>query len=38
MAPDFADGARFVSLAALTRREDVAAAIVTALGIVALVG
>jgi predicted ATPase/class 3 adenylate cyclase len=38
MAPDFADGAHFVSLAALTRHEDVAAAIVAALGIVVLSG
>jgi predicted ATPase/class 3 adenylate cyclase len=38
MAPDFADGARFVSLAPLNRHEDVAQAIVTALGIVALSG
>ena len=35
---DFADGARFVSLAALERHEDVAAAIVAALGIVVLSG
>ena len=34
---DFADGAHFVSLAALQRSEDVAAAIVRALGIVVLV-
>jgi predicted ATPase/class 3 adenylate cyclase len=38
MEPDYADGARFVSLAALRRHEDVAAAIVTALGIVMLSG
>ena len=38
LAPDFADGARFVSLAALTRHEDVPAAIVTALAIVLLSG
>ena len=38
MAADFADGARFISLAALTRHEDVAAAIVSALGIVVLSG
>ena len=38
MESDYADGARFVSLAALTRHEDVAAAIVTALGIVVLSG
>jgi predicted ATPase/class 3 adenylate cyclase len=38
MAPDFADGARFISLAALTRHEDVAAAIVASLGIVVLSG
>jgi len=35
---DFADGARFVSLAALQRPEDVPAAIVSALGIVVLAG
>ena len=35
---DFGDGARFVSLAALERHEDVAAAIVAALGIVVLSG
>ena len=35
---DFADGARFVSLAALQRPEDVPAAIVRALGIVVLAG
>ena len=35
---DFADGARFVSLAALQRSEDVPAAIVRALGIVVLAG
>jgi len=34
----YADGARFVSLAPLNRHEDVAQAIVTALGIVALSG
>jgi predicted ATPase/class 3 adenylate cyclase len=38
MEPDYADGARFVSLAPLNRHEDVAQAIVTALGIVALSG
>ena len=38
MAPDFADGARFVSLAPLKRREDVPQAIVTALEIVVLSG
>jgi predicted ATPase/DNA-binding SARP family transcriptional activator len=36
--PDFADGARFVSLAPLQRPDDVAAAIVGALGIVVLSG
>jgi predicted ATPase len=36
--PDFADRARFVSLAALQRPEDVPAAIVAALGIVVLSG
>ena len=35
---DFADGAHFVSLAALQRPEDVAATIVAALGIVVLTG
>src|SRR4051812_22648928 len=35
---DFADGARFVSLASVERSRDVAAAIVTALGIIALGG
>ena len=35
---DFADGAHFVSLAALQRPEDVPAAIVSALGIILLVG
>ena len=35
---DFADGARFVSLAAVQRPEDVPAAIVSALGIILLAG
>ena len=35
---DFADGARFVSLAAVSRPEDVPAAIVGALGIIVLAG
>ena len=35
---DFADGARFVSLAAVERSRDVAPAIVTALGIIPLAG
>jgi predicted ATPase/class 3 adenylate cyclase len=38
MQAEFPDGAGFVSLAALGRHEDVAAAIVTALGIVVLSG
>jgi predicted ATPase/class 3 adenylate cyclase len=38
MEPDYADGACFVSLAPLRRHEDVAQAIVTSLGIVALSG
>jgi predicted ATPase/class 3 adenylate cyclase len=38
MEADYADGARFVSLATLKRHEDVAQAIVTALGIVVLSG
>jgi predicted ATPase/class 3 adenylate cyclase len=38
MEPDYADGARFVSLAPLKRHADVAQAIVTALGIVVLAG
>jgi predicted ATPase/class 3 adenylate cyclase len=38
MQADFADGARFVSLAALERHEDVAQAIVSELGIIVLSG
>jgi predicted ATPase len=38
VAPNFADGARFVSLAALQRPDDVAATIAGTLGIIALSG